>query len=125
MTELSSIFQPAFLKHLNDYGFINSLPAFGNFKRDQYPIRMNQDSRNYVNYVTEILASRDLKEAAAKVTRATLICRGKKDLIATAEQTEFLANQIKNSTLIEVPETHFTTLFSPKVLSGIISHLKK
>ena len=72
----------------------------------------------------DIFASRDLNKLSEKVNAPTLICTGKSDYLATSEHTKKLLESIEQPSLIEVSETHFTTLFSKEVEDAVINHIK-
>jgi pimeloyl-ACP methyl ester carboxylesterase len=121
--ETSSLFNPAFIRHLFNYGLAEALPAIGTFKRDKYPVRLAEDTYNYIEYVKEIIESSDLISLSKLVSCPVLISTGSRDFIAKTEDAKRLFESIKQPTLIEVSETHFTTLFSKDTEAAILNHL--
>lgn len=124
ISEAGSVLKPAFYKHILNYGLIESLPAFGGFKREKFPVRINGASnQDYISYVTNLIGTSNIEAAVNQVSCPTLICCGTNDFISTTKDAEKLFREIENSAMVEVPENHFTTLFSDTVETAILDHL--
>lgn len=91
------------------YGLWGSIPALFHFKRSSFPIRINHPS--YVEFVLTII-QRSIEQVKPSHCPPCQFILGSCDFIADAELCETLANQIKNSFIQRVTETHFSLLCS-------------
>lgn len=117
IVEASSLFRPALLNSVKEYGILGMIPAFGPFLRGRYPIRMtNGKNRTYITQSRKIIASLKLAEALKVTTFPSLFVGSPRDLIGPLHPVTNLQLPIERLQIYQIPdETHFTSPLSPLV----------
>ena len=126
VNELKSPLDKVFWQETRHYGLKGIFPALGPFKRDQFPIRMddkNSNHRSYISLVSNILDGlfHDSRlEELSQVQSPILYVYGHEDKIAPVEHGRKLAVQTKKGALITVDHAnHFNCIFSDSIIEGI------
>jgi alpha-beta hydrolase superfamily lysophospholipase len=115
-------------KEREHYGWTGLIPSFGPFKRNVYPLRLDEPVPpgpfGYVEALNEDLAAMDLESAAAAVRIPMLLIYGGADSIVPASQGERLARLIPTSELHRVAGgTHLSTPLDAAVSDRILDWL--
>jgi pimeloyl-ACP methyl ester carboxylesterase len=100
------------------FGMTGLVPSFGPFRRDVYPLRLEEapgpGAFAYVDVLNSILDSLDLPAAAASTVTPTLLAYGDRDRLVPAAQARRLAELLPASELLLLPrETHLSTPLAP------------
>lgn len=134
LREIAGPFTLDFCRLVNHWGFADSLPALGNFKRKLYPIRFQLFPEGPKSvaapdkpffYVT--LVDNILREAAAqfdrrKVTVPTLLLSGSRDPIAPqVHAAEWLLELVNGQNILVPSQSHFHLLLSRTVRQHVVA----
>jgi pimeloyl-ACP methyl ester carboxylesterase len=128
--ELRSLQSISTFVQIRNYGPWGIIPAFGPFKRGQYPVRHTKtigrlpNSMTYVDEVQRAFEILDVSEAAKSVDAPSLLIYGERDGIAPLRHGEKLFDSLGECELFAVPkETHFSTLLSKATENKIVNWL--
>lgn len=104
-----------------NYGLTGLIPSFGPFKRDVYPLRLNEPPGpgpfGYVETLNRGLERLRLEDAARHATLPTLLVYGALDRVVPIEQGRRLAKLIPRAELMQVDGgTHLSTPMHERVL---------
>ena len=109
LSELMSPFLISTWSLPNYYGLWGSLPALFHFKRNHFPIRCGHSA--YIEYALNLIKlSRE--KTIVNACPPVQFVHGHLDFIADQEFMETLVNQIKNSHMQTIYETHFSLMCS-------------
>ena len=107
------------------YGLWGAVPAFGRFKRAEYPIRLAEargGSWDYVGVVNRALAGLDLLERAAQVQTPALLVYGARDWIVPLAHGEALHERLPGAELRVLPRaTHCMVPFAPETEQAVLT----
>lgn len=122
--EFLGFFKWHVLKQIFNYGIYGSLPAFGRFKRSEFPIRLEGGSAEPYNYVTQVSAVVAMARTAFLVQTSvvkTTIIAGEKDYIVPYLDMLNFKKCFKNLELVFLPcENHLSTFFSRRCEQKIL-----
>lgn len=112
------------------YGFTGLIPSFGPFKRDIYPLRLEEipppGPFGYVASLNRALDSMGVEKAAQRVEMPVLLAYGQRDRVVPLEQGERIAAALKRSELLRVAKgTHLSTPLEPIVRNRLQSWMRE
>ena len=120
--EIAGFMRSSFISQWKHYGIYGSLPAAGNFRRDDYPIRLppNNQQLDYKKIIPDFINMMDINKQCSKIPIPALLLYGTYDTLSTIQHGKQLQNNLPNATLhIEKKESHFTTLLCKNVKEQI------
>jgi alpha-beta hydrolase superfamily lysophospholipase len=106
------------------YGLTGLVPSFGSFKRDVYPLRLEEaggpGAFGYVAALNRLLESLRLEDAARRTAVPVLLAYGAADRLVPPEQGQHLARLLPRAELLVVPGgTHLTTPLASRVTEKV------
>ena len=117
------------LRQREHVGWGGLIPSFGPFKRDLYPLRLEQPAQGgfgYVDVLNEALERLDLLAAAEHVRTPVLLVYGARDRLVPLEQGKTLADRISNAELLRIDGgTHLTTPFATETVERVRGWLEE
>jgi len=129
--EILSLKSSALKDEIKIYGAWNLIPAFGKFKRSQFPVRLKGAKKTdaalkYVDEVVSTFERIDVAECVKLIETPVLLCYGDTDQIAPVEHGEILFDNLKNCELVTVyGETHFTLGLASETKEKITNWLEQ
>ena len=127
LLEAASPLLPSFWKFVSRVGLAEALPAFGPYRRSEFPIRFPgaRQSFGYLEPVADVL--RDIAyNASAKpiISIPGLVLRGKLDSIATAADTDEVGARFQRMKQVALPwENHYTGLLAQSTTDVVVKWL--
>ena len=120
--EILSLFNPNILRQLRYYTLYDLLPAFYNFKRRDFPCRIQQVNKSYLESVKETINKIPLTASIRQSSVPYLQIHGKLDCIVPYKDAQIIHQHYKGEKeLLTVKYgSHFSTLFNPKCREKIL-----
>lgn len=117
-------------KEREHYGLSGLIPSFGPFKREVYPLRLENPPPpgmfGYVDALNGMLESLDLPDAAARTRVPVLLAYGDSDRVVPLRQGEELSTALERSTLLRVRRgTHLSTPLSGEFRHALPGWMRK
>jgi alpha-beta hydrolase superfamily lysophospholipase len=108
-----------------DYGATGLIPSFGRWKRDVYPLRLDDPGATgafgYVESLNRILDSLQLEDAARTTRLPVSLIYGASDRLVPPAQGERLATLLPHADLLLLPgESHLTTPLAPRAVGAVV-----
>lgn len=129
--ELRYAYDREFWQRMKEFGFWSMLPAFGAFKRADFPIRLSsRGAKSQLGYIGEVVSLlADLQLGVGDPLAFDFPCLGiygQHDRISTPAQGRRLLARCPGSELVEVAgKNHFTVNFAEQTLAAIEAFLAK
>ena len=124
LPEVRALISPDFYRQAGIYGFPDILPAFGSFRRKEFPLRLGDGVSlgELPQLLRDLFIRLDLKKRISQIQVPVLLCYGGLDRIAPLSQGQEAARLIPDAKLLTVEKgTHFTSLLSEKTEKGVVS----
>lgn len=123
--EAWSWIHPYFWKHMRRYGWRASIPAFGRWRRESFPVRLqNFTETHYAAAIRTLFREKPPLELAARCQLPCLLIHGDRDRLAPPAAAAALAGVLKESeTVIVKSANHFLLPWYPEVLERAIPWL--
>lgn len=119
--ELKGLFSSSFEEAQKEFGWWGALPAFGPFKRSQFPVRCNSPHQSsYLSEAARLLTMLEPVQALRVVSFPTLCVLGAQDTLALSRHSKSL-NSLSPHIQLQWIEgaSHFTSLLHPKTWKRI------
>ena len=124
MTEIAGLVKPAIWAHRKFYGALGPIPAFGKFRRQDFPIRWAQNQSFGGESFVEQFQIWDMTEFAKSLELPTLIICGSEDGVARPRHMQDFLRQLPTGEVnIINKETHLSVLFSEKLTQAMLQWL--
>jgi pimeloyl-ACP methyl ester carboxylesterase len=123
--ELTSFIRSSVWQEKKIYGSWDLLPAIGAFKRDIYPIRLENPKVNYVTQVDATIKSLNLINELDSISNRVLLIYGTGDFIVNKTDATLIRDRVEKSELVLIDgATHFSTILEAEVPEKISSFIK-
>ncbi len=118
LVEMRLPFTKAFWNHSALFGPQGPIPAFGPFKRGEFPVRVENKHSHYLREIGSWFSSVDWQTNLKKYRGKILSVHADWDLIAPRSQMELTKDDFANVSLMSVSrQTHFSILCSEELVS--------
>ena len=118
--EAMTAFHPMFWRHIFAFGWRASIPAFGTWRREAYPVRLkDHDDLSYPQAIAALFKARNPLTRAAICRSPTLLIHGSEDYLAPADAGYKLKEVLSQSALCVIPKAnHFLLPWFPSSLKA-------
>lgn len=125
--ELLSPFSPSFWQQIRLYGWSESIPAFGRFRRADFPIRLEATiSKSYPEFVGGLLKARPPLSLSQKLGHNCLLIAGDRDRLAPpSDSVHWLNTAPKLKVAVIERANHFLLPFQKKTINAITHWIQK
>jgi pimeloyl-ACP methyl ester carboxylesterase len=126
LMELASLCSPSFYRQWKRYGWREAVPAFGAFRRGEFPLRLSPRERlSYPSLVDKILRRHSPLESVAKLSQNYLLVFGRWDRLAKPKDLSLWQRANPNVSSVVVDRAnHFLLPFQESTVSAIIRWMK-
>ncbi|RZA22419.1 MAG: alpha/beta fold hydrolase [Proteobacteria bacterium] len=124
--ELCTLFSPSFYRQWLRYGWRETVPAFGRFRRKDFPLRLApKETLSYPAFIDKILSSRSPLESVAKLSHNCLVIFGGWDRLAKPKDFELWQKANPGLTRVVVDRAnHFLLPFQKPTIKALIQWMK-
>ncbi|MES2746138.1 MAG: alpha/beta hydrolase [Bdellovibrionota bacterium] len=124
--ELSTLFSLSFYRQWLRYGWRETIPAFGRFRRKDFPLRLAaEEARSYPAFIAKLISGHSPLASVAKLSHNCLVIFGSWDRLA--KPTDFALWQKANPGLTRVVvdrANHFLLPFQKPTIKALIQWMK-
>lgn len=124
--ELLSLLSPAFYQQWRAYGWRETFPAAGSFRRRSFPLRLDSAfTGSYPQMVDELLQEWPPLQLGRGLSHNCLLIFGSRDRLASVPQQKLWRQAVPHATLVEIARAnHFLLPFQRQTLETITSWIK-
>jgi len=125
LAESLSLCSAVFWQQLQSFGWSSALPAFGRFRRQRFPIRLQPSlSLSYPAFIAELFRQNTIEPRLHLLQVPTLFVYGSRDYLAKTAYGRSLHQRLGRSEFIEVPgANHFLLPLMPETRAAILQWL--
>jgi pimeloyl-ACP methyl ester carboxylesterase len=121
MIEIAGLVKPAIWAHRKFYGALGPIPAFGKFRRQDFPVRWAQNQNFGGDSFVEQFQVWDMTEFAKHLDLPTLIICGSEDGVAKPRHMQNFIRQLPTGEIKVInKETHLSILFNEQLTKEIL-----
>lgn len=119
--EFCTLFSSSFLRQWKTYGWRETVPAFGNFRREDFPIRLDSNCQvSYPEFVDQLFAERSPLDLIRELSQKCLVITGSDDKIALASEQSLWQRANPQLTFLVIDRAnHFLLPFQKPTIDAI------
>ena len=124
--EFLSVFSASFRGHGQRFGWSETIPAFGSFRREDFPLRLEDSyQKSYPEFVGELLKSRSPLSLTGKLGQNCLLILGARDRLAPpGDSVHWQSAAPGLSVLVVDRANHFLLPFQKPTIDAITHWMK-